>query len=195
MVRRLLRLLAPLAVLALVLLGPATAAHADVGITTYTVDLTVNKDGSFHVRESIPYDFGTDQRHGIFRTLPVRYSYDDTQDRVVEVTNVTVTSPTGAPTDVDLSEDGGMLTIRIGDPDTTVTGRQTYLLDYDVRGAMNQFSDHDEVFWNAIGTEWSVPIQAATVHRAHAGPRDPASPATPGRTAARCRARRRTTPA
>lgn len=163
MVRRLIRLLAPLGVLALVLLGPATAAHADVGITTYTVDLTVNKDGSFHVRESIPYDFGTDQRHGIFRTLPVRYSYDDTQDRVVEVTGVTVTSPTGAPTDVDLSEDGGVLTIRIGDPDTTVTGRQTYLLDYDVRGAMNQFSDHDEVFWNAIGTEWSVPIQAATV--------------------------------
>jgi hypothetical protein len=162
-VRRLIRLLAPLGVLALVLLGPATLARADVGITTYTVDLTVNIDGSFHVRESIPYDFGTDQHHGIFRTIPVRYSYDDTHDRVVEVTNVTVSSPTGAPTDVDQSEDGGILTIRIGNPDVTVTGRQTYVLDYDVRGAMNQFSDHDEVYWNAIGPEWSVPIQAATV--------------------------------
>ena len=149
------------------------------------------------MRESIPYDFGTDQRHGIFRTIPVRYRYDDTQDRVVEVTGVTVTSPTGAPTDVDLSEDGGMLTIRIGDPDTTVTRPADYVLDYDVRGAMNQFSDHDEVFWNAIGTEWAVPIQAVdgrpcTRRRArpsacYAGPDGSALPCTAARAGGRRR--------
>ena len=115
------------------------------------------------MRETIPYDFGFESHHGIFRTLPVRYSYDDTQDRVVEVSNVTVSSPTGAPTNLDLSEAGGVLTIKIGDPDQTVTGHQTYVIDYDVRGAMNVFSDHDEVFWNAIGPEWAIPIQSATV--------------------------------
>lgn len=161
--RRLQILLGALGALALVLLGPATAARADVGITTYAVQLTVNADGSFHVRETIPYDFGSDEHHGIFRTLPVRYTYDDTQDRVVEIDNVSVTSPTGAPTDVDQSEDGGILTIKIGDPDSTVTGLQTYVLDYDVRGAMNTFSDHVEVYWNAIGPEWAVPIQQADV--------------------------------
>ena len=109
--------------LALVLLGPATAAHADVGITTY--------DGRPHRQQATAASTcGSRSRTTSAPTsgtassarCPVRYSYDDTQDRVVEVSNVTVTSPTGAPTDVDLSEDGGMLTIRIGDPDTTVTG-------------------------------------------------------------------------
>ena len=163
MVRRLLLVLGTLGVAGLLVVAPATMARADVGITGYAVDLTVNSDGSFHVRETIPYDFGFESHHGIFRTLPVRYSYDDTQDRVVEVSNVTVSSPTGAPTNLDLSEAGGVLTIKIGDPDQTVTGHQTYVIDYDVRGAMNVFSDHDEVFWNAIGPEWAIPIQSATV--------------------------------
>ncbi len=161
MIRRLLVVLGLASIAALV--GPAGAARADVGITTYDIQLTVRPDGTFHVREQIPYDFGSDQHHGIFRTLPVRYTYDDTQDRVVEVTDVSVTSPTGAPTDIDQSEAGGILTIKIGDPDRTVSGQQTYVLDYDVRGAMNQFSDHVEVYWNAIGPEWPVPVEQATV--------------------------------
>src|SRR5206468_3896365 len=45
----------------------------------------------------------------------------------------------------------------------TVSGRQTYVLDYDVRGAMNAFPDHAEVFWNAVGTEWSAAVRRATV--------------------------------
>ena len=160
------RLALVLGLAALVLLGPVATARADVGITTYDVQLTVNADGSFHVRETIPYDFGTDEHHGIFRTLPVRYTYNDSQDRVVAIDNVNVTSPTGAPTDIDQSESGGILTIKIGDPNQTVTGQQTYVLDYDVRGAMNQFSDHVEVYWNAVGPEWPVPIgqATATVH-------------------------------
>ena len=28
---------------------------------------------------------------------------------------------------------------------------------------MNGFADHDELYWNAIGTEWSVPILRARV--------------------------------
>ncbi len=45
---------------------------------------------------------------------------------------------------------------------------------YRVRGAMNAFADHDELVWNAVGTEWPVPIDkaSAVVHapgRHHAG--------------------------
>jgi hypothetical protein len=165
--RRLRRLAVPLLLVAAVVgLGSLTAAPpawAAESIPRYDVELDVHADGSFHVREQIAYDFGDEQRHGIYRTIPVRYRYDDSRDRVVEVTNIRVTSPTGAPTDVDTQEDNGVLTIRVGDPDTTVTGQQTYVLDYDVRGAMNAFPDHAEVFWNAVGTEWSAAIARATV--------------------------------
>jgi len=31
-----------------------------------------------------------------------------------------------------------------------------------VEGALNGFSDHDELYWHAIGTQWAVPIARAT---------------------------------
>ena len=49
--------------------------------------------------------------------------------------------------------------IKIGDPDQTVTGAHTYDIAYRVEGALNAFRDHDELYWNAIGDEWSVPIR------------------------------------
>ncbi len=163
MTRRLLVLLGLLVSVVGLGLGTATAAWADESIASYDVQLTVRADGTFHVREQIAYDFGSSDRHGIYRTLPVRYTYDDTRDRVVEITGVRVTSSTGAPTDVEQTEENGTLTLRIGDPGTTVSGRQDYVIDYDVRGAMNPFADHVEVYWNAVGTEWSTTVVRATV--------------------------------
>src|SRR3712207_6924402 len=29
--------------------------------------------------------------------------------------------------------------------------------------ALNGFEGHDELYWNAVGTEWSVPVERATV--------------------------------
>ncbi len=162
------------------LLGTSGTALADESIDGYDVTITVAADGGFHVREALSYNFGSEQRHGILRTIPVRYSYDDTYDRVVDVSNVLVTSPSGAPANVDTSIDSGVLTMKVGDPNNTVTGEQKYVLDYDVRGAMNAFSDHAEVYWNVIGPEWSAPIRlvtatvsgpaAATVVACYAGP-------------------------
>ena len=31
-----------------------------------------------------------------------------------------------------------------------------------MRGALNGFADHDELVWNVIGTQWSVPIERAS---------------------------------
>src|SRR5262249_4923861 len=50
----------------------------------------------------------------------------------------------------------------IGDPNRTVTGSHRYVISYVVAGALNGFPDHQELFWNAVGTEWTVPIAQAT---------------------------------
>ena len=147
------------------LLLPTPAAQADDGerITAYDVVLTIARDGGLTVREDITYDFGVNERHGVFRTIPVRVPYDTDNDRIYDVSDLAVTSPSGAPDEVDESESGGTLTVRIGDPDTTITGTHRYVLTYRVKGALNSFPDHDELYWNAIGSEWSVPIGAARV--------------------------------
>ncbi len=52
--------------------------------------------------------------------------------------------------------------MRIGDPDRTITGGHDYDIDYTVQGALTSFADHEELNWDAIGHQWSVPIDRAT---------------------------------
>jgi hypothetical protein len=53
------------------------------------------------------------------------------------------------------------LRVRIGDPDHTISGRETYRIAYRIGHALNGFSDHDELYWNATG-HWPVTIRQAT---------------------------------
>jgi uncharacterized protein (TIGR04222 family) len=76
---------------------------------------------------------------------------------------VSVTTSPDTPDDVETSEENGNFVIRIGDPDRTITGRHTYTIVYRVRGAMNGFEDHQELYWNAIGTDWEQPIAVMRV--------------------------------
>ncbi len=156
---------AALAVVGWLLLVGAAPAGADVGesITSYDVTLTVHADGTLGVSEAIAYDFGPNERHGILRSIPTRVPFDQDNDRVYDLGDVRVTSATGAPTEVDRSSSGGTTTLRVGNPDKTVSGRQDYLISYTVDGALNAFTDHDELYWNAIGIEWAVPISSASV--------------------------------
>lgn len=168
------------AVLIAVLLAAAVPAVAqDTGwqIDSFDVDLTVNADGSLRVVENIAVDFRDLERHGIFRVIPVRYDIAasdvqvdipegrraDEYQREILVENIAVQST--APNDLQIDGPdivGRVLTIRIGDEDSTISGRQSYRISYDVRGALNDFETHGELYWNATGTEWEVPILAAT---------------------------------
>src|SRR5262249_53930410 len=59
---------------------------------------------------------------------------------------------------VSTSNQGRNVRLRIGDPNVTVNGRRTYVIRYLVRDALGRFPDHDEIYWNATGNEWGVPI-------------------------------------
>ena len=146
-------------------LGWATPAAAGVGesITTYRITLDVRGDGKLAVSEDITYAFAGSGHHGIERVIPTQVPYDRSHDRVYRISDVHVTSPSGAPSKVKRSEANGNTVLRIGDPNRTVSGPQRYVIDYVVDGALNKFPDHVELYWNAIGTEWDVPIDAASV--------------------------------
>jgi uncharacterized protein (TIGR04222 family) len=152
--------------LALLLLTPSTGVAAGAEqITTYGVDLSLAPSGDMRVVETIGYDFGDEHRHGIIREIPTEFGTGQAnQVREYPISNIGVTSPTGAPDQYEDSQTGSDLEIKIGDPDNgDVTGRQTYVISYDVKGVLNGFSDHQELYWNAIGNEWQVPIVEATV--------------------------------
>jgi uncharacterized membrane protein YgcG len=144
-----------------------TVAHADEGwvILNFHSDITIAADSTLTIREDIFVDFQGQQKHGIFRTIPLRYRYDDTHDRFYELNVEAVTDNQGqVPYDDYIDSDNQV--IKIGDPNQTTSGRHTYEITYTVQGAMNSFADHDELFWNVDGSLWPVPksVVGATVH-------------------------------
>jgi hypothetical protein len=77
---------------------------------------------------------------------------------VYPIEHITVDASEGASDKFKVTKSGSDLEIKIGDPNKTTSGRHVYTIGYRVRGALNHFADHDELYWNAIGTEWGVPI-------------------------------------
>jgi Predicted membrane protein (DUF2207) len=158
-----------LAGLITVLFVTAPVAHADAPgppehIEAYDVVLQVRPDGGMHVTETIKYDFGSASgRHGIVRKISTRRKVSGAYDRVISIRGVRArTDPPGGD-GLAVSKDDDDEVLKIGDQSATVTGAKTYVIDYDVPRALIPRTRQDELYWNAIGTNWSVPISRATL--------------------------------
>lgn len=153
-------------ILSLLAATSASPVRADEGwvIASFHSDIRISTDSTLTITEDIYANFGSLQKHGIFRTIPLRYRYDDTHDRYYRLAVNSVTD--GARTlryTVSITNDNEV--IQIGDPNLTVNGTNRYVITYQLVGAMNSFADHDELFWNVDGALWPVPKQkvSATV--------------------------------
>lgn len=157
--------IATVATLASVLASSTVSAQsADERITSFDVVIQVTDAGDLEIVEQIVYDFGDEERRGIFRDIPVRLWYDETYDRLYRVDISEVSSPSGAPSQYSTEDPGGgLMRLRIGDPDVTITGEHTYVITYRVEGALNGFDSHDELYWNITGNDWGVPIDRVSV--------------------------------
>jgi uncharacterized membrane protein YgcG len=143
--------------------GPAGAQDGGWTIESFDVEIVLDPDdGAFLVIEEITVDFGQLQRRGILRTIPSRSRYDDENDKVIRILQPAVRTSAGTPADLDVSRDALTVTLRIGDPDTYISGRHTYRIMYRVEGELRRFDSHDELYWNVTGNEWPVPIRRAT---------------------------------
>lgn len=148
-------------------LGSTPSALAQTGeeIKSFASDITVNADGRVSVVETIVYHFPS-PRHGIYRDIPT--SYVDDQGGKFSIPLVIKSVGNGQGGTWPYTKEGSKYAVRIkiGDPDRTISGDQTYVISYEAAGALRYFDDHDELYWNATGTAWQVPIRrsAASVH-------------------------------
>ncbi|NEK56461.1 DUF2207 domain-containing protein [Geodermatophilus sabuli] len=157
------RLAALLLVTGVLAVAGCSGDGAGERIRSYDIGITAAADGSLTVEETIDYDFAGEERHGIVRSVPDRVHLEQTLDRRYPVDDVTVRSPTGAPTATEVSGEDGGLSIRVGDEDTEISGRHTYVLTYRVAAVADPGADGDRLAWNAVGTGWEVPIEQARV--------------------------------
>lgn len=133
-------------------------------INEFKTTIAIQKDGSIQANEQIVYDFGAEERHGIFRTIPTTKNNQENKKFRLDFENITITDTNGQPYTFETSEENDTLSLKIGDPDKTISGIHTYNINYRVKGALTYFSDHDELYWNATGNTWEVPISTATTY-------------------------------
>lgn len=131
-------------------------------IDNYNIDVYINKDSSIKVIEEIKYNFGELQRHGIYRDMPIKYKARGGNYKL-RISDVAVIDELGNDYNFVQSYPGNDLRLKIGDADTYVTGQKVYRIQYTVGRAINYFNDHDELYWNAVGTGWTVPIDKVKV--------------------------------
>lgn len=137
------------------------AQNTTENIAKFDVAISIEASGNILVKESISYDFGSNQRRGIFRNIPVKYDARGGNYNL-RLENINVTDDTGKPLTFTTTRDGDDLSIKIGDADIYLTGLHTYVISYETDRALNFFDDHDELYWNAIGDEWGVTILSAS---------------------------------
>jgi len=153
-------------------------------IDSFRSDITVHADGTASVVETILYNFHDQEKHGIYRTIPSKGAPGTLGD--LRLTHFSVTDEQGTPyefTDPGVSAPGVFSTllqviagssifssvpseydVKIGNADATITGTHTYRISYTALNALGDFAERDEIYWNATGNAWQVPVLAAETH-------------------------------
>src|SRR5690606_22560614 len=96
-------------------------------ISSYISDIDLQENGRFTVTETIVYDFGEAERHGIFRTIEKQHAQGATsvwKERYIDIEVIDV-SLDGAFVPFDVSEIDSEIEVKIGDPDKTIRGSHT----------------------------------------------------------------------
>lgn len=130
-------------------------------ILAYDSKAILYDDGTMEVTEKITYDFGDNQKHGIYRIIPMVYGQRTGSPRQ-SIDNISVTDEVGTKYKYDKSG-FNTLTIKIGDDNKLISGQKTYIIKYKVKRVINSLTDKDIFNWNFIGDGWSVPIRQAKV--------------------------------
>ncbi|RLC36868.1 hypothetical protein DRH27_04585 [Candidatus Falkowbacteria bacterium] len=127
-------------------------------ITDFDVSIKINEDAVIEVVEKISYDFGNEEKHGMYRDVLYKYKARGGNFNL-RISDISATDPDGNPYNFEVSNQGDYKRIKIGDADAFVSGVKNYVISYKVDRAINYFIDYDELYWNVTGHEWNVPIK------------------------------------
>lgn len=128
-------------------------------IESYDVEVLLEPEGELKITERLMVDFGIENKHGIYRDIPLEFTALTGKKHNLEIVEIFVTNEKINPLQTKISKWGNNLRIRIGDPNKFVSGIQNYIIRYRVKYALYNLGNIDELYWNTIGTGWAVPIK------------------------------------
>lgn len=146
----------------LILAATQGQAVAVERILQFISDVKVEPNSDLTVTETIRVQAeGREIRRGILRDFPTRYTGRD--GRRVEVGfQVLSVTRNGSSENYTTEPLSNGVRIRIGSADRTVPfGPNTYVIRYRTTRQIGFFEKFDELYWNATGTGWTLPIDVA----------------------------------
>ncbi len=146
-----------LAVVALALL--VLPAGAEEVVDRFISTVAVNVDGTLDVTEDITVlAEGKQIRHGILRDFPTDYvAQDGTRVRTTFAIKQALRNGVAVDWRQEALPDG--VRIRLGSADLLLQpGYHTFTLMYRTSRQIGFFADHDELYWNVTGNDWTFPI-------------------------------------
>ena len=126
-------------------------------VDDFTATIKINPDSSLEITEQITYNFGDEERHGIYRDIPYKYKARGGNYNL-RLSDFAVVDGAGEPVKFDVSNNKNYKRIKIGSASELVSGIKVYKISYRVERAVNYFPEYDELYWNVTGDEWEVPI-------------------------------------
>lgn len=154
-----------LAMLVLFTSSPASAhAEGTDSITNLDTRFDVHADGTMSVRYRVDYVLGGS--HGLLFGIQIREPWIGENDVVYRVSDIKVSSPTGAPAKFSRVEKNvgrsRMLQLRIGDPHVTLTDRnQTYEVSYTLAGGLRTVAEGPQLNWDVTTRDMPSISQAS----------------------------------
>ncbi|MGO1385375.1 MAG: DUF2207 domain-containing protein [Arachnia sp.] len=145
-------LLAVMSVLGMV--SPASA-NDDAPVTRYHVDATLTPEGVTEVTVDMSMDFSQLRGRGPLIALAERQEDGENPDEWFSfpISNISVSSPTGARTDLQVEREGGNVLLQVGDENSFYDTPQDYIIRYDVEGLIvsdQEESGLDEFSWSPL---------------------------------------------
>ncbi len=148
----------------LILLVQVSFVQAEV-IEKFDAAYFVADSGVVTVEETITYNFEDVERHGIFRTIENNHPQKASawyKKRFIDLEVESVTRK-GVKEPFSISQTSNVTEIKIGSEALTLTGLQTYVIQYVLNGAVSHGENGAELYYNVTGNQWEVPIKLAVV--------------------------------
>ena len=155
-------------------------------IVSFASDVSLRKNAVLEVREEFTVHSEADSfRYGMVRDLPIdsEARWDRSlvgayqKDTGIRVKILEV-SEDGAPVSYEQGGDSSYEQVRIGDAWAPLApGDHRFVIRYQADGVTQFLADHDQLYWNALGHYWRLPVDEAVV-RVHLPPELPADVVT-----------------
>lgn len=133
----------------------AVISSSEYTIQSYNINMIVNEDNTFDITENITAYFNV-AKHGIYRKIPLKNSITRTDgtksNNRAKITDISVSE------NYTTSNENGYKVIKIGNANSTLTGKHSYTIKYKYNIGKDPLKNADELYFNLIGDQWDTSI-------------------------------------